>query len=176
MQRILGVVVLVLGLVACGGKNQDAADPETAAVVHYLNVDMNAPIGMLWVGKRPLEKIEPSAFEDAAGWFEHPSGIDTIVIPRLTDFIAAAEKITPPPSEAAAHAMIIDVAKSYREVASELAEAAIAKDKPKFLAAHEKLMATHASYLRWQGLFDSTLSTRKITFKDPAIPPPYPKN
>lgn len=164
--RALAITVLIVGLVACGGK----ASGDKAGVERYLNQDMNALLGVLWVGKKPLMTIKPTHMTEAAGWFERPSALETIVIPRMTEFIDGANKVTPPSSLKAAHAQIIEVATAYRTAATDLGDAAAAKDQAKFTAAHATLMEAEGRYQSWQGAIDAALSANDVTLKDPPVP------
>ena len=172
MHRILLVVVVAFGFVACGGKKQSE---HHAAVDKYVNQDMLALIGVLWAGKRPLDTISVKAFDDARGWFERPGALDTIVIPRMTEFLDGAGKVTPPEVMAQIHSKVISLATAYREVATEMLAAVEATDKPKFEAAHAKLMETTERYLSWQRSMDSALKTHGVQLQDVPKPAPLPK-
>ncbi|MBA2544960.1 MAG: hypothetical protein H0V17_35280 [Deltaproteobacteria bacterium] len=170
---LLAIACLVLGLAACGSKHDSPEipnSPDKVAVEKYINTDMNALIGVLWVGKRPLENITPAQFETAPGWFVRPGALDTTVIPRMKDFIAGSAKVTPPASMTQAHSMGIAVATAYRDVAAQLIDAAETKDEAKFVDAHAKLMDGHARYLRWQKLIDGALTRNGIKLRDPPAP------
>lgn len=170
--RTLVVTVALVGFMACSsGPSKEAK----AAVETYINTDLNGLVGILWVGKRPLESITPEHYDTAHGWFERPSALETIVIPRMDQVIAGAAKITPPEAMKTAHQLMIDVAKGYRAAAVELGDAVAANDKAKFATAHANLMEGHARYLRWQALLDEALNTYKITLKDQPIPAELPK-
>lgn len=169
--RSLVIGLLVLGLVACGSK----AKADQAAVETYINSDLNGVIGMLWVGKKPLETIKPDHFDTAHGWFARPSALETIVIPRMEQVIAGAAKFSPPASMTAMHQQLVAVATGYRDAAKELGDAVAAEDKARFAAAHAKLMEGHERYLRWQAAMDAVFADYKLTFKDPAQPAPLPK-
>ncbi len=164
--RSIVIAFLIVGLVACGGKSSG----DKAGVETYLNQDMNALIGVLWVGKKPLMTIKATHMTEAAGWFEHPSALDTIVIPRMTEFLDGANKVTPPASMKAAHAQIIEIATAYRTAATDLGEAAVAKDQAKFTTAHAALMEAEGRYQSWQHAIDEAIAANGITLKDPPVP------
>lgn len=170
--RSIATVLLVLGLVACGSK---AEKPDKAAVEKYINTDLNGLIGMLWVGKKPLETIKPDHFDTAHGWFARPSALETIVIPRMDQVVAGAAKITAPEAMKTLHQQLVDVATGYRDVAKELGDAVAAEDKAKFTAAHAKLMEGQERYQHWQQAMDVVLAEYQIKLADPAQPPPLPK-
>jgi hypothetical protein len=170
--RSFVIGLLIVGLVACGTKAEKA---DKAAVETYVNTDLNGLIGMLWVGKKPLETIKPDHFDTAHGWFTRPSALETIVIPRMNQVLAGAAKITPPDALKPTHQLLVDVATAYRDAAQDLGDAVAANDKAKFDTAYAKLMAGHERYQRWQKAMDETLSTYKIELKDPAQPAALPK-
>lgn len=171
MTRCFVVALFVLGLVACGGKK---TSEHHAAVDAYVNKDMLASIGVLWTGKRPLDTIKATSLEEARGWFTPPGGLDQIVIPRMTQFLDTAAKVTPPEVMAASHATIIEIATSYRDVATQMIAAAEADDKAKFEAAHAKLMETTESYLAWQRKLDAALQDHGVKLQDVPKPAPLP--
>lgn len=170
--RHIVVGLLVLGLIACGGKSEKA---DKAAVETYINTDLNAVIGMLWVGKKPLDTVKADHFESAHGWFEHPSALDTTVIPRMEQVIAAIATIIVPATMQNLHAQLASVATTYRDAAKELGDAAVANDKAKFDAAYAKVIDGRSRYQGWQQSMDAVLDEYKITLKDPAPPSPLPE-
>lgn len=170
--RSLAVALLALGLVACGGAKEK---PDKAAVETYVNTDLNGIIGMLWVGKKPLDTVKADHFDAAHGWFAHPSALDTMVIPRMDQVLAGAAKITPPPSMKAMHQQLVEVATLYRDAARELGDAVAADDKAKFASAYAKAEDGRTRYQHWQQSMDAVLDDYKITLKDPPPPVPLPK-
>lgn len=169
---VIGLLV-VLGFVACGGKAAEKADK--AAVETYINTDLNPIIGMLWVGKKPLDTVKQNHYDDAKGWFAHPSGLDEIVIPRMEQVLAGLAKVTPPPTMTAIHQQLVEVATTYRDVSKDFGDAVAADDKAKFEATYAKLSDGRAKYERWKQAMDATLTDYGITLKDPPVPAPLPK-
>lgn len=172
MHRILLAVALAFGLVACGGKQQSE---HHAAVDKYVNQDMLALIGVLWTGKRPLETIAVRAFDETPEWFKPPGAMDAIVIPRMTQFLDGAAKVTPPPAMAPIHTEIVRLATVYREIATDMLAAVEASDKPKFEAAHAKLMSTTEDYLAWQRQMDAALKEHGVKLQTVPKPAPLPE-
>ena len=170
--RRLVVVVLALGLVACGGSKEKA---DKAAVETYINTDLNGIIGVLWVGKKPLDTVKGDHFENAHGWFAHPSALDNTVIPRMDQVLAGLAKITPPESMKNMHQQLVEVATIDRDAAKGLGDAVAAEDKAKFAAAYAKAEDGRTRYLNWQKSMDAVLDEYKITLKDPPPPPDLPK-
>jgi len=160
---VVGLLVLVLGLVACGGgKAEKAEKADKAAVETYINADLNSVIGMLWVGKKPLDTVEADHFDSAHGWFAHPSALDTTVIPRMEQVLAGAAKITVPGTMKNLHAQLVSVATTYRDAAKELGDAVEANDG-------------RSRYQAWQQSMDAVLADYHITLNDPPPPAPLPK-
>lgn len=171
--RSIVVGLLVLGLVACGGGKAEKADK--AAVETYINADLNSVIGMLWVGKKPLDTVKADHFDSAHGWFAHPSALDTTVIPRMEQVLAGAAKITVPGTMKNLHAQLVSVATTYRDAAKELGDAVEANDKAKFDAAFAKVVDGRSRYQAWQQSMDAVLADYHITLNDPPPPAPLPK-
>jgi hypothetical protein len=173
MMRTALIAVLATAT-ACGGKK--AVSPEAkAAVDRYANVDMPLRWAQLWTGIRPFKKLQVDLFETGhEEWLE--MSMTDVVIPRLTEFLDGAAKVTPPAPLTASHALIVEVATEYRAIGKDMLAAAQGKDPAKFKVAFERQLPLLDRYNEWQRAFDKALTDHGVTFKDvPPLPEPEPE-
>lgn len=182
LRLLLLVAVSALLACACGGKKR-APPVSTEAAIHdavdrYANVDMPHHFAVLWTGVRPLKTLENDLIDrDLGGWVQN--AMPSIVIPRMTEFLDGAAQVTVPVPMTQAHAMLLDIAKEYRDEAKDLLDAANSKDATKFKAAHARMLASRERYGHWQAAFDTVLrEAGQVVFKevprlaDPPTPAP----
>lgn len=161
------LIIAVIASMACGGKQESE---HKAAVDKYINVDMHTSWGVFWTGQRPFKTLKNDALDRGLhGWFEGSMG--GIVIPRMTQFLELAGKVTPPEVLKAQHTTIVELATTYRDIATDMKEAAATKDTARYKAAHEKMLSTYERYLAWQSALDATMKTHGVSMKDVPEPP-----
>ncbi len=154
-------------------KKDKAANEQTAAVDRYANVDMQHNFAVLWTGVRPFKTLKDDVIDAGLeGWLDGAMG--EIVMPRMTEFLAGADKVSVPVPMTAAHAMLLDIARTYRDVAKDMLDAGHAKDAAKFKAAHARMLETRERYTRWQTAFDAVLKHNGgVVFREvPALDEP----
>jgi hypothetical protein len=161
------LIIAVFASMACSGKQESE---HKAAVDKYINVDMHTSWGVFWAAQRPFKTLKNDALDRGLhGWFEGSMG--GIVIPRMTQFLEVASKVTPPEVIKAQHTKIVELATAYRDIAADMKEAAATKDTVRYKAAHEKMLSTYERYLAWQSSLDSVMKTHGVSMKDVPEPP-----
>ena len=165
------VLCLAVAVLACGSK-KNAADSK--AIDNYVNVDLAPHLAKVVAARSAYGDVKATDIDeqpDKMKWL-----FRDVAAPFLSQAVAGASAITPPPAAKELHEAALSLWKKERDIINAMAAATDPIDAEKFKAAHAQIMDLQESVnsfdRRLQALLDNNGGLKLKPLPDVKIPDP----